>query len=277
MIDAYEYWIDQDYSNSQLIEIAPLETFQLNENINTGSLPVGIHKFSIRFRDSDGIWSGVMERNFTVLPNTPTPNSIVSAEFWIDNDYNQAQAVVITPGETVIFEEVLDLSSLASGFHQIGIHFFDQFGNASPPFVRTFYKSGDALNAADLDEYRYWYNDDFESLRSVSLSTSDDPYFLIEDLETDGVPFGSGQKFSLQFRNSNMLWSNVFEAQFEKILGCAPDLNGDTEINTADLTAILGQFGCSEDCLLGDLNMDGSVNSGDLVTLLGVFGTNCLD
>jgi hypothetical protein len=277
MIDAYEYWIDQDYSSSQLIEILPVETLQLNENITTGSLPVGIHKFSIRFRDTDGVWSGVMERSFTVLPTTPQSNSIITAEFWIDNDYSQAQSITISPGETVIIDQLLDLSSISPGFHLIGIHFIDQFGNVSPPFVRSFYKSGDAVNTADLTEYRYWYNDDFENLRSVSLSTTDDPYLLIEDLETDGIPFGAGQKFSLQFKNSNMLWSNVFEAEFEKILGCAPDINGDFEINTGDLTAILGQFGCSGDCLFGDLNMDGAVNSGDLVTLLGVFGTNCLE
>lgn len=56
---------------------------------------------------------------------------------------------------------------------------------------------------------------------------------------------------------------------------CTGDLNGDSAINTADLTAFLGQFGQSGTGLCADLNSDGVVNTADLVLFLGRFGTNC--
>ena len=58
------------------------------------------------------------------------------------------------------------------------------------------------------------------------------------------------------------------------INSCFGDLNNDGVINTADLVALLGEFGCTGSCL-ADLNNDGVVNTGDLTAILGVFGTNC--
>lgn len=56
---------------------------------------------------------------------------------------------------------------------------------------------------------------------------------------------------------------------------CTGDLNGDSTINTADLTTFLGQFGQSGAGLCADLDNDGVVNTADLVLFLGRFGTNC--
>jgi len=56
---------------------------------------------------------------------------------------------------------------------------------------------------------------------------------------------------------------------------CTGDLNGDSTVDTADLTAFLGQFGQSGAGLCADLNNDGVVNTADLVLFLGRFGTNC--
>jgi hypothetical protein len=56
---------------------------------------------------------------------------------------------------------------------------------------------------------------------------------------------------------------------------CPYDFNNDGVINTADLTALLGVFGCT-DCPEFDINGDGIINTGDLTALLGVFGQPCL-
>jgi hypothetical protein len=58
---------------------------------------------------------------------------------------------------------------------------------------------------------------------------------------------------------------------------CVGDLNGDSLVNTADLTAFLGRFGLSgPPGSPGDFNSDGSVDTADLVTFLGRFGVTCL-
>lgn len=57
---------------------------------------------------------------------------------------------------------------------------------------------------------------------------------------------------------------------------CAGDANGDSLVNGADLSVLLGQFGQSVAAGTGgDLNGDGVVNGADLSVLLGRFGTSC--
>jgi len=61
-----------------------------------------------------------------------------------------------------------------------------------------------------------------------------------------------------------------YEGQAE-IVGddCPEDLNGDEQVNTADLLMLLGNWGGSGD---GDINDDGVVNTADLLMLLAAWG-----
>ncbi len=57
---------------------------------------------------------------------------------------------------------------------------------------------------------------------------------------------------------------------------CPGDANGDNQVNGADLSVLLGQFGTSVAPGTGaDFNGDGLVNGADLSVLLGLFGTGC--
>ncbi|MFM9957502.1 MAG: GC-type dockerin domain-anchored protein [Phycisphaerales bacterium] len=57
---------------------------------------------------------------------------------------------------------------------------------------------------------------------------------------------------------------------------CPGDLNGDQQVNTADLVFFLGRFGQSgPPGAPGDFNADGQVNTADLVFFLGRFGLAC--
>lgn len=57
---------------------------------------------------------------------------------------------------------------------------------------------------------------------------------------------------------------------------CPGDVNGDSAVNTADLTVLLGNFGTSVTPNTGgDLDGNGFVNTADLTALLGAFGTIC--
>ncbi len=57
---------------------------------------------------------------------------------------------------------------------------------------------------------------------------------------------------------------------------CAGDANGDNQVNGADLSVLLGQFGQPVAPGSGaDFNGDGEVNGADLSVLLGRFGTSC--
>lgn len=56
---------------------------------------------------------------------------------------------------------------------------------------------------------------------------------------------------------------------------CPSDLDDDHDVDIADLTILLSQFGTSGAGVPGDLNRDGVVDIGDLATLLSNFGAAC--
>ena len=57
---------------------------------------------------------------------------------------------------------------------------------------------------------------------------------------------------------------------------CPGDANGDNQVNSADLSVLLGNFGQNvSGAANGDFNGDGQVNSADLSVLLSNFGTSC--
>ena len=60
----------------------------------------------------------------------------------------------------------------------------------------------------------------------------------------------------------------------DEIYVCIGDMNGDDVINISDLTALLGDYGCSQDCT-ADLNFDGAVTVDDISIFLSVFGQTC--
>ncbi len=58
---------------------------------------------------------------------------------------------------------------------------------------------------------------------------------------------------------------------------CPGDLDGDNDVDLADLAELLGHYGLTEGATYedGDLDGDGDVDLADLADLLGVYGTTC--
>lgn len=61
----------------------------------------------------------------------------------------------------------------------------------------------------------------------------------------------------------------------EPPVACPSDLDGDEDVDWADLNILLGQFGSVGDGLSADFDEDGDVDFGDLVTLLVAFSIEC--
>jgi hypothetical protein len=91
------------------------------------------------------------------------------------------------------------------------------------------------------------------------------------------VPIGCGGTVRVDFERTSLSGDFVginLSGSFTPV-PCLGDINGDGNVNTADLTSFLGQFGQSGTGLCADFNNDGSVNTADLVAFLGRFGTSC--
>lgn len=73
---------------------------------------------------------------------------------------------------------------------------------------------------------------------------------------------------------------DIYPTQFAVVAGgepCAGDVNGDFEVNLADLAILLAHFGQTSGANYedGDLDSDGDVALEDLAILLSAFGTTC--
>ncbi len=66
----------------------------------------------------------------------------------------------------------------------------------------------------------------------------------------------------------------AFTVQMSTV-GCTGDVNGDGEVDFADLNIVLGQFNQTGTGLQGDIDGDGDVDFADLNALLSVYNTSC--
>jgi hypothetical protein len=82
-----------------------------------------------------------------------------------------------------------------------------------------------------------------------------------------GVTMAAGD-----FELTGGFWAGVGEEEF-----CYGDLDGDNDIDLADLAQLLGNYGTTSGAVYedGDLDGDGDVDLADLAGLLGVYGTTC--
>ena len=92
-------------------------------------------------------------------------------------------------------------------------------------------------------------------------------YALIDDCNGNGIP----DLCDLLFGAENVNGNNIPDE-----CECLSDIDGDWDVDTADLLALLGDWGCTGEpgeCI-GDVNWDGVTNTADLLQLLGAWG-NC--
>lgn len=109
-ITDYEYWFNTNDANRTLVDVADAQTSNLpNESIVLGTLPVGYHKIHYRLKDSNGRWSSVISKPFSVLPGGPY--ELVLLRYWSDQEADTANisdltTVPITPN--VQYLDIID-------------------------------------------------------------------------------------------------------------------------------------------------------------------------
>lgn len=101
--------------------------------------------------------------------------------------------------------------------------------------------------------------------------------YMVSDYQAEPSHFHEGLSFSSENLDVfGCMDSSAFNYDPEATLNAdclyaePGDLNGDGNFNSGDLTILLANFGCTEDCGPADINGDGVVNSADLIALLGL-------
>ncbi|MBQ6694923.1 MAG: hypothetical protein IJN24_08645 [Bacteroidaceae bacterium] len=146
----YEYWID-DYANRVT---GKMQNETLALEIDAQTLATGVHTLALRTHDSNGLWSAPIVRYF-VHTGEPTPGTLRSYRYWIDNNLESA----IT-GETAdgIINLELDFSELGKGVHTLTFQAEDSNGKVSPAICKFFVVTEPIPAENNIVAYEYWFN-----------------------------------------------------------------------------------------------------------------------
>ncbi|MEX2234630.1 MAG: gliding motility-associated C-terminal domain-containing protein, partial [Cyclobacteriaceae bacterium] len=225
-IQRAEYFFDTDpgTGNGINVPVTPAATINQSVVIPVNSLSPGFHTLNFRARDDKGHWSHFATRSFYILLQPPVSTQLVRAEYFFDNDPGAGSAtpLPITAGGSQNNTFALDISSLTTGFHRLGIRYRDNLGQWSHFPVRTFYViPGNALPATTLTDLEYFIDTDPGIGSGTRLSFT--PANVVDQLfaiDLSGLPGGDHDLF-VRTRDSNGFWSTAMISTFT-LLACTP-------------------------------------------------------
>ena len=208
----YEFWFDDDYASAVKQTIPSQSTFIYNNTINASSLINGLHKLNFRFQDNGGQWSSVLSQYFVRNTNQSQGNN-VQYEYWFDNDYATKINQPISNQPSYLLNSMIDASLLATGLHTFHIRFQDDGGHWSSVLSQYFIRNSNN-STGNLIRYEYWYNNDYGS--KVTQSISNQPTYILNiNLNTNSLSKGLNS-FHIRFQDDGGHWSSVVSQFFVK-------------------------------------------------------------
>lgn len=216
-IVSYQYWMDSDFENAVTVNTTAQAVVSVDELIDADNLNVGVHTFTIRFKDNSGLWSSPLSQFFYKVPeqiaNDP---EILEYQYWLDDDYENA-VTVNTPAQALVsIDELIEADNLNVGVHTFTIRFKDNGELWSSPLSQFFYKVPEAATDNNMVAYRYWFNEAFDAAVEVTLDEPVPQLDLIENLDLTGLPQGD-YTIHFQFKDERDLWSSVTTDSITKL------------------------------------------------------------
>ena len=151
-----EYWLDGDYSQAKTESVSTSGSLILDEQLDVSALNDGLHMLSYRFQDEAGEWSPGYSSLFSKYDDelVTANNKITKYRYWADDQISSAIEVdVTTPVKSLILDELLDISSLPGGTHDISFQFCDSAGLWSSAYTEFYFQDFNPRGtiAADAD------------------------------------------------------------------------------------------------------------------------------
>lgn len=124
----YEYWYDNNYLGSTLVNTTPDTVLDLNSSLTgTSGLTPGLHNVNFRAHDSNGKWSSAITEQFY---NTGNWN-IERYEYWFDDDYSSKITTNVSTTQTYILTSNFNTSNAGYGLHALNLRVRDNAGKWS--------------------------------------------------------------------------------------------------------------------------------------------------
>lgn len=204
-IKGYEYWLDDNYA-AKTVSYSGGGSSTLAISID--GLTSGVHYLNCRAFNERGEY-GCPVRKMFYIPQTKVNNnpSIVSAEYWLDDDY--ASKVTVTGSNTQQTFSI-DISGLSSGVHYFNYRAKDNEGVWGNITRQMFYiAQKNASSAGGIAEYEYWLDDDV----AHKVTGTDSKTEYVFSIDISGLAEGT---HTFNFRAKNLLeqWGEQFIEQF---------------------------------------------------------------
>lgn len=154
-----EYWLDNNVQ-SQSLGTSPA-------TLNISSLPPGLHWFTMRVKDGQGMWSSAMTRAF-IIPNeidNSTATSIQGGEYWLDDNIAGRQAIGVSP-------VTINISSLTAGLHWFTMRVKDDLGYWSSTLTKAFIIPDEMDNstASTIQRREVWFDDNVAGRQTIGVA-----------------------------------------------------------------------------------------------------------
>lgn len=155
-----EYWLDNNIVQSQSLGASPT-------TLDISSLPAGLHWFTMRVKDGEGMWSPTLTKAF-IIPNeldNSTATSIRGGEYWLDENFANRQSIGATP-------VTLDISSLSAGLHWFTMRVTDDLGFWSPALTRAFIipNQKDLSTATSIERREVWFDNNVAERQTIGVA-----------------------------------------------------------------------------------------------------------
>lgn len=218
MVNRYEYWFNQQMDQKQVEDITPVAQASIGLNMSADGLPEGLNSFSIRFRDTEDLWSATLTRFFVKMPDMQDANGntrqIVAYAYRLNQDPLSVQS--ISAAEQITIDEIISAADLPDGLNSFSIRFKDNAGNWSAMLTRFFVKMpvvNENGEPRQMVAYEYGFNSEEMIYNSVTAATD---ISIDEIISAADLPDGLNS-LSIRFKDSAGNWSSVLTRFFVKM------------------------------------------------------------
>ena len=214
-----EYFFDakKDYGAGTPIAVSPDSDISVNTTFGISSLPEGLHRLFVRFKDSAGKWGQTM--NYTIFVKRETASTVVAGEYFFDTvgDYGAGNSMnLLNVGSTNEVVQNLDVTGLSDGLYRLFVRFKDNNGFWSQTMNFNIFIKHNKTQVIDTGEYFFNQVGDYGTgmpfpIVDISANT------IISDLIEipNSLPQGNHVLF-FRFRDNNNRWSQTFSKSIFK-------------------------------------------------------------
>ena len=149
-------WIDGNINEAQTA----------SSLIDLSTLTMGLHSYTIRVQDSEGVWSSPTTKFFIIPLEDKAATAIAEQEYWIDGKIVSRTTLGASPAE-------ISLVDLSPGLHSMTVRVKDDTGVWGSPTTKFFIIPLEDKTATAIAEQEYWIDGKIAARTSLGASPAE--------------------------------------------------------------------------------------------------------